>query len=492
MDMSKRNVLLLFSDQHRGDWLPGENSIPELRMPNIRALMDRGTAFTNCVTPSPLCAPARACLAFGDDYDHCGTYNNRFCMPIDRPTIYSILRDAGYRVGNAGKLDLHKPCLYWGKDGWLSQLERIGFTDAVDSEGKWDALWASYHTANGPYGAFLRDHGMMEAYARDYTNRFFDPMTTEPTDLSDEAYADNYVTETAIQILDGLCRSGQPWFMTVNFSGPHDPWDITQSMKASVKDRAFPPLDNEMSDCEPLRSIRQNYAAMLENIDRNIGKLLKRLKESGQYDETLIVYSADHGEMLGDRNQFYKSKPYRASVHIPLILAGEGIRRGARVESPTQLQDVSATIVNWCGAALPADRDGKSLLKLAADEHAAPIRTCQISKLSKSVQSENSFFGYEEYAEHEKTMTDRTFFSGICNDLHIPWREIPAVNCEQVPDWACVIAEGYKLILFANGRKELYRTDDFMERTNLAEVEPALVRTLTERYGLSVFRKEEA
>ena len=164
--------------------------------------------------------------------------------------------------------------------------------------------------------------------------------------------------------------------------------------------------------------------------------------------------------------------------------------RGERTDTPVQLQDVSASIAEWCGAALPKDRDGRSLLGIAEGTDPLPVRNCQISKLSKSVKTDDSFRGYEEYAAYEKTMSDRTFFSGICRDLAIPWKEIPPVNREQIPDWACLIAEGYKLILYADGKKELYRTDDTFEKNDLSGIKPELAEQLETRYHLSVFRGE--
>lgn len=87
-------------------------------------------------------------------------------------------------------------------------------------------------------------------------------------------------------------------------------------------------------------------------------------------------------------------------------------------------------------------------------------------------------------------MSDQTFFSGICRDLAIPWKEIPPVNREQVPDWACLIEEGYKLVLYADGRKELYRTDDLFEQNDLSGSEPELGEQLEKRYHLTVFHGE--
>ena len=112
--------------------------------------MERGTTFTQAITNSPLCAPARACLAQGREYENCGVYNNNFCTPPEVPTFYRALRAGGYQVGGVGKFDLHKPLMYWGEKGWLPQLGELGFTEAMDHEGKWDAFWASENPPRGP------------------------------------------------------------------------------------------------------------------------------------------------------------------------------------------------------------------------------------------------------------------------------------------------------------------------------------------------------
>ena len=126
---TKKNILLLFPDQHRGDWLPYSDEVfaklgvPALpvKMDNLKKLMASGTTFTRAVTNSPLCVPARACLAAGRHYDRCGAYNNSFNYPLDQKTFYSVLKDGGYNVGGVGKFDVHKPILFWGRDGWIER-----------------------------------------------------------------------------------------------------------------------------------------------------------------------------------------------------------------------------------------------------------------------------------------------------------------------------------------------------------------------------------
>lgn len=128
--MTKPNILFLFPDQWRADWL-GSNTDLKLRTPNIDKLQQTGMNFDKCWTPSPLCAPAHACLASGKSYKNCGVVNNDQDYPLEQATYMQKLRDAGYRVAGVGKFDLHKDLkkpLDWYLDGSRS-LEEWGFTE---------------------------------------------------------------------------------------------------------------------------------------------------------------------------------------------------------------------------------------------------------------------------------------------------------------------------------------------------------------------------
>ena len=116
----------------------GMDELP-LRMPNIKKMMNEGVTFTNAITSSPLCAPARACLAAGLRYKSCRVKGNHEKYPVDQKTYYTVLKENRYSVGSVGKLDLDKPNLFWGLEGWVPDLETMGFTHVIDNEGKWDA-----------------------------------------------------------------------------------------------------------------------------------------------------------------------------------------------------------------------------------------------------------------------------------------------------------------------------------------------------------------
>lgn len=452
-------------------------SAPPLRMPNIRSLMEQGTTFTRAATNSPLCVPARACLALGQDYERCGAWNNDFCCPLDRPTFYRVLRSGGYQVSAVGKLDLHKPIMYWGENGWIPQLERLGFTRGVENEGKGDAVWAFQHGQAGPYGRFLHRRGLMEAYCADHLRRAKDPTAADAADIPADAYADNWVTANALSELRALAENQAPWFLMVNFSGPHDPWDVTADMKGAWRHTAFPIPEEYDGSRERLTGVRQNYAAMLENIDRNIGLLLDELRRLGQYKDTIILYCADHGEMLGNRNRFFKSVPYPPAVHIPLVISGGDVLAGHTCGELVQLSDLAATIAAFAGLTMPDGTDSRSLLPLATDPGALPVRSYQYAALYTDLREQNGpIEGYEDLDCYRKRSA-----SG---------KSAPAADgLHGGGSWRSVVTKEFQYIEYLDtGKQELFdlRTDPD-ERTDISESEPAVMwkfqQILAEKHG---------
>jgi len=365
------NILFLFPDQHRPDWLGTNPSLP-LKTPNIDRLCERGMRFTRAYCPSPVCAPSRACLASGRDYDRCGVRSNADTYPVSQKTYYMALRDAGYRVAGVGKFDLDKPTQDWHLDGSRS-IHAWGFTEGIDNEGKYDGS-NSYLTNSepvGPYLQFLHERGRAEAYCREHGPDFrgvtFGGYTTC---LTDEEYCDNWLSENGLRFLRDF-PSGQPWHLVVNFTGPHDPRDVTESMRQRWQDAPFPgPYAPDraadlpgMTEADHLRN-RQNYAAMIENIDRQVGRFIKLVKERGELDNTLIVYSSDHGEMLGDHGRWGKGVWHEPSVGVPLVVAGPGVQRGMVSDELVALHDLAPTFLECASAESLHDADARSLCPL--------------------------------------------------------------------------------------------------------------------------------
>ncbi len=395
------NFLFFFPDQHRPDWVPwkewwgsaagssvARQDLP-LRMPNLARIAARGVRFTRAVCPSPLCAPSRACLASGREYERCGVPGNQADYPLDQPTYYQALRAAGYRVAGVGKFDLHKATLDWGLDG-SRLLKEWGFTEGIDNEGKLDAI-ASYlgarrlgdqtspgarGTPRGPYMAYLQRRGLAETHVTDFQGRRgpHGHYRTHPTPLPDDAYCDNWIAENGLRFLRAF-PPGQPWHLVVNFTGPHSPMDVTAAMHARWQGVRFPPpvteapLDQEAR--EGHQAIRQNYAAMLENIDRQIGRFLDVVRERGELERTVIVYSSDHGEMLGDHGRWGKSTFYQPSVGVPLVVAGPGIQQGVASDALVSTHDLAATFLDLAGLPPLPGMDSQSLAPVLAGRAAS-------------------------------------------------------------------------------------------------------------------------
>ncbi len=355
------NILLLFPDQWRFDWTGANKALP-LRTPNLDALAARGTRFTRAVVAAPVCAPSRACLAAGKEYDRCRVPSNGYDYPIDQTTYYTVLRQGGYHVTGCGKLDLHKKTEDWGLDG-KRLLKEWGFSDGVDNAGKRDAIRSGAVTPKDPYMAYLHKRGLAAAHVEDFKRRR-GASATFPTPLPDDAYCDNWLSNNGLQLLRAA-PAGKPWHLVVNFTGPHEPMDITKSMDARCRGRDFPqPNGNKQFPPETHVAIRQNYAAMIENIDRWVGIFINEVKKRGELDNTLVVFSSDHGEMLGDHNRWGKSVPWQPSVGVPLIAAGPGIKRGVATPALASVMDLAATFLDYAGLSRPKDMDSRSLRPL--------------------------------------------------------------------------------------------------------------------------------
>ena len=266
-----------------------------------------------------------------------------------------------------GKFDMRKPSKSWGRDGrqivdGRNYLELWGFSDGIDNSGKWDG-YSAYSNGNVcPYYAFLEEKGLAEIHMDDFTKRRGKNFeNTDPTQLPDEAYADNWIAGNGLELIR-TAPSGKPWFLQVNFNGPHDPMDITNSMKNRWRGITFPqPNGCEKFTPEKHVQIRQNYAAMIVNIDRWLGVYIEELKNRGELENTLIVFSSDHGEMLGDHNRWAKTVPYQPSAGVPLVIGGSGVRKGVVCDAPATTLDLTATFLDYGGIPVPDDMDSRSM-----------------------------------------------------------------------------------------------------------------------------------
>jgi arylsulfatase A-like enzyme len=292
------------------------------------------------------------------EYDRCGVADNSLDFPLGALTYYQLLRDGGYHVMGCGKLDLHKASPIWGIDG-KGRLAEWGFSDGIDNAGKHDAM-AGALIPKDPYMAFLHAEKLAQTHVEDFKKRK-GYNATFPTPLPESAYCDNWVARNGLDLLQRAPK-GKPWHLVVNFTGPHPPMDITRRMDEICRNRDFPQPNGctEFTLAEHV-AIRQNYAAMIENIDRWIGIYVETLKKRGELDNTLIVFCSDHGEMLGDHDRWGKTYPFAPSVGVPLVIAGPGVKRGVRSDALASHIDIGATFLDYAGVAHPKQMESRSL-----------------------------------------------------------------------------------------------------------------------------------
>lgn len=389
---SKPNLLLLFPDQWRWDW-DGTYSDPTgpipLNVPFLDSFRESGTHFTTAFVPAPVCAPSRSALAAGKEYDEAGVPCN-FCgvdYPTNQTTFYKALRDTGgYHTMTTGKDDLTKQSQP-GPDGMFHQ-EALGFSDGLRCSGKMDVMTGGPHE---PYGIMLNSttvslpNGQPISAWTAHTaclkqkNKQYCTNTSYP----DHLYEDTWVTANAITLLERK-PAGKPWFMQVNFPGPHSPFTVTAPMHESVVGRKWPkPTDNrhpkgcgDSGAGDPASGGRCNYAAEVEHLDGLFKQIVDKVDAMGELDNTLVCISSDHGEMLGDHSDNGKTMPWSGSAQVPLLCSAPklGVRQGATIDTPTATMDLAGTFLDFAGVPTVAGMTTQSLKPLLTGEPGAQPR----------------------------------------------------------------------------------------------------------------------
>lgn len=340
-DAKRPNILVFFPDELRHDWVNNGTDTDFLNTPNIDSIRERAIKFDRTISASPICGPSRACFAAASHYEEVGVLTNYFNFPINRlTTFYKLLRDSGYHTMAVGKLDLAKnETLHsygWGHNG-SEHAEEWGFSRMVNSVGVYESSALENPDANGsyiePYTDYLLQFNRTDDFLQDIRDRITNGhdgtervyTDTYPNPLPDELFNDNWVADKAVELLAEKPEDKE-WFMIVNWNGPHYPMSVTERMWTSVQGRQFPaPVDYDYETgnmtLEHHNRTRGDYAALIENIDSQIGRILNSVNLS----DTIVVFSSDHGEMLGDKSHWSKSVPYQASVGVPLLIAGDAV-----------------------------------------------------------------------------------------------------------------------------------------------------------------------
>ena len=378
---TKPNILLIMTDQQRWDAMSCSGNW--VQTPNIDRIANEGVRFSNGVTTSPVCIPARLSLATGLYPHNTGVWNNRtYTMPQGTPTWMHSVRDAGYRTSLFGKT--HFTPHQEGVD--LRNREYLMHSYGLDDVDEIPGPRASRRVLCNMTEEW-RDKGLWAAYRADYEDRFANkPHVVRPTVLGLENDADVYVGQQAKAYLQKYDRE-EPWCCWVSFGGPHEPWD-TPEPYASMYDLENMPrpmprqaagkrptghLDNlmRMNRRNPrfekgeIGRLRADYAGNVSLIDDQIGEILQTIHERGELDNTVIVFCSDHGEMNGDNGMIYKSNFLNGAVRIPFLVRTPETLKSDTINrinhNPVEWIDIGPTLVELAGGEIKHQQFGESL-----------------------------------------------------------------------------------------------------------------------------------
>ena len=381
----KPNIILIFPDQHRGDII-GCMGDPVVITPNLDKLASEGVVFTQCFTNSPLCIPARATLMTGKYVsDHGIIDNNKEASSSSQSHVRNI-RDAGYHTAVIGKTHLY---VHGANSEWnhtndkIDVLREWGFDDIHEITGPIASI-----INDSPYTDYLKEKGLLKThrnYLRDYraewTRGETKPWKLPPSPLPSEDQLDSYTGQKAVEWIHNY-NEDKPFYLQICFPGPHDPFDSTQEYRDMYKAEEMPvgilekpkePYPGNITfvlNWSGLDGITQSqnqimktfYYGKITLIDEWIGKIVKALEGEGLLDNTWIIYTSDHGEMLGDHMMSHKIVFYEGALRIPLIIKPPANAEGWQSKGLTDQIDIAASLIDIACAKPLENCDGRSLI----------------------------------------------------------------------------------------------------------------------------------
>ena len=360
MKRTKPNIVFLFSDQQRYDTVSCYGAAPGAGFgltPRIDALAEEGARFDLAMTCQPVCGPARACLQTGLYPDGIGCSVNDRALPPGIPTVADYLHGAGYETAYVGKWHLasHRSFGVPGPDSADYKTKPV----PPERRGGWRDCWMAADvlefTSHG-YGGYV--------YDGDGNRVDFD------------GYRADFLADCAIDYIRKPKPEGKPFCLFVSWLEPHyqndrEHCEAPVGRREKFEDYEIPgDLAGTAGDW---RKELPDYLACCESLDENAGRIVDALKEAGIYEDTLVVYTSDHGCHFRTRNSEYKRSPHDASLHVPLVIRGPGFTGGKKIRQLTSLIDLPPTLLAAAGIPVPEAFPGVPLQKLAADPE-TPVR----------------------------------------------------------------------------------------------------------------------
>lgn len=459
--MTKRpNFLFIITDQHRADYL-GCAGHPIVKTPNIDAIAATGTRFTRFHVATPVCMPNRASLLTGRFPSTHGLRQNGEFLSYRANTFADVLAASGYATATIGKSHIQPMLPYpaerrvdaaalgliaeaWKDDGedYDHELpERYAGTDRYPIRlpyyGYQHVEMVGNHGdhCTGHYDQWLRSRAPQADAWRDRANQLPHNYTCPQawrTPVPEELYPTSYIREKSIVYLDGLAGSDDPFFLFVSFPDPHHPFTPPGrywSMYDPADFEAPLPWDAHRNPTPPMRWLRERFlegerqaltqeafmaapdeireamalsCGMITMVDDAVGAIVGKLREIGRYDDTVVVFNADHGDYLGDFGMMLKGAlPFRSIMRVPFIWSDPEARAARVSNALTSTVDLAPTIIERAGLKPYWGIQGKSLMRNVAGSD--ELRT----RLLAEHQDNVARLGFSRFAMLRTLFTDQ-------------------------------------------------------------------------------------
>ncbi len=366
------NTIVICSDQHHFRYA-GYAGHPFVKTPNLDALAEEGTVFTQAYCNCPVCTPSRMSFITGKYVSQIGSWFIGVPLDEKEKTWASRLSEAGVHTTMIGKMDFCGPYQSGGFDDYQI-IERRGMFDP--------------YPRTSPLGSRVREYIRSDKRAHIKNAGIRKQLYTNGSDGHNDALGfydhDRMITQWAINYLRGLQNrlSDEPWTLYLGYLMPHWPYTCPKEyFDLYYPDRVQMPFDCVMPENEKLhpavrefqracnltdisaddvRRVLAGYCGMITAMDGMIGQVFAELKRLGLYEDVNILYTSDHGDSCGEHGLFYKQCSYDGSCAVPLVMKGPDIKKGHTVTVPVTLADMYPTLMDLWNLPVEEDRPGKS------------------------------------------------------------------------------------------------------------------------------------
>ena len=423
MATKRPNLLFVFADQLGAVYM-GCYGHPQVQTPNLDRLAAESVLFRNAYTAAPLCTPFRGTLFTGRYPIQTGIFKNEQKIPPTETTLADLFNDAGYATTYVGK---------WHMAGlprkiWVAPEDRGGFRDFVG----WDC-----------------------GHVRHIDQKYFDG--DDPTELVMSGHETDALTDIACERLRVRAADDRPFCMVVSYQAPHPfcgPPDEYAKLYRGKSLEFRPTVDHdarftgygEQSADMPVTEWTERYFGEVTHLDAAIGRLMAEARSLGLMDNTVIVFTSDHGDMGGCRGRFEKSVPYEEATQIPVIIRLPGREAGRETDALFSSVDFLPTVLGLCG--LPATETAEGV------DYSGLVCGCVGADAAEARRSPGGSPAREDARPPGEARPE-----GV--------REFAVM---QLRDWSCIRSGDCKLTLDPEGAepKELYRlSSDPFEQRNL-------------------------